>query len=351
LKEIQPSQLSLPDFSQSNTLNAPEILVTETKPSSQPVTSEPPPQASQAPQNNSQGNSQYNSRENSYYGYQTGSQDQSRENSYHGQQGHSGQQTRETSYNGQQGGYSGQQTRENSYYDQQYGYQQYDDYYQGHDQNHDDGEDYYDPAEEYEDWGGYEDYGYDPRRMTMGMRPLPPDDPSENPEQRANRIRSFYKEYFDAPNGAYQQQAYYDGSEYYDDYYYDDQYQPPRGHSSAGGRHRGHTYSNGSYAPGPRAYSSASGRYGHPGRFGPRKPKKQMPPPKALTVLPTPAKLKDDTFLIDQSIDFAPPSRIFAQRAGTPDSLRGEKRPYSPTVRAHIPLASSFDDLSAMPSP
>jgi hypothetical protein len=26
---------------------------------------------------------------------------------------------------------------------------------------------------------------------------LPPEDPADNPEQRANRIRSFYKEYFD----------------------------------------------------------------------------------------------------------------------------------------------------------
>ncbi|KAJ5238657.1 hypothetical protein N7468_003276 [Penicillium chermesinum] len=37
----------------------------------------------------------------------------------------------------------------------------------------------------------------DTRRLTLGVRPLPPEDPSDNPEQRANRIRSFYKEYFD----------------------------------------------------------------------------------------------------------------------------------------------------------
>ncbi|KAJ2986897.1 hypothetical protein NUW58_g4812 [Xylaria curta] len=39
----------------------------------------------------------------------------------------------------------------------------------------------------------------DNRRLSVGLRPLPPDDflESEDPEFRANRIRSFYKEYFD----------------------------------------------------------------------------------------------------------------------------------------------------------
>ena len=212
-----------------------------------------------------------------------------------------------------------------------------------------DEEDYYDPADEYDYYGEYEEDGHDPRRLTMGMRPLPPDDPSENPEQRANRIRSFYKEYFDAPSGG-QGQQYYDGSEYYDDYYGNDVYQAPRGYSVQG-RHRA-TVSNGAYG-GPRAFSSASGRYGRFGG-GPRPrmpPKKKAPPPKALNVLPTPSKLKDDTFILDMAVDFAPPSRAVFQRSGTPDSLRGGQRPYSPTIRAHIPLTSSFDDLAAMPSP
>lgn len=39
--------------------------------------------------------------------------------------------------------------------------------------------------------------GSDPTRVSMGFLPLPPEDPTDNPEQRANRIRSFYKEYFD----------------------------------------------------------------------------------------------------------------------------------------------------------
>ncbi|EFQ33424.1 hypothetical protein CGRA01v4_00850 [Colletotrichum graminicola] len=42
----------------------------------------------------------------------------------------------------------------------------------------------------------------DGKRLSVGFRPLPPDDvmESEDPEERANRIRSFYKEYFDPDN-------------------------------------------------------------------------------------------------------------------------------------------------------
>lgn len=55
-----------------------------------------------------------------------------------------------------------------------------------------------------------QDFDYDVRRLTMGVRPLPPDDPSEDPEERATRIRSFYKEYFDdaKPGPVYSQQDY-----------------------------------------------------------------------------------------------------------------------------------------------
>ena len=236
---------------------------------------------------------------------------------------------------------------------------------------HDD-EDYYDEYEVYgdaepqyyddQDFQDYYDHqeqmGHDPRRSMMGRRPLPPDDPSENPEDRANRIRSFYKEYFEegrTPNQTQQHAQYYNGAEGYFDQrgnsqhhggYYDQQgFQPPRGMSQAGsyGRHRA-TISNGSYQSGPRAFSSASAR-----GAGPRMlPQKRLPPPKALSVLPTPSKLKEDTFI---PIDFAPPKKFHNQRSGTPDSLRGGMRPYSPTVKAHIPLASSFDDLAMIPSP
>ena len=229
-----------------------------------------------------------------------------------------------------------------------------------------DEEDYYDDYYDYE-----EEIGYDPHRLTsMGERPLPPDDPSDNPEQRANRIRSFYKEYFDDTSkpgrkpSKPSRQGYYDGSENYtyDGYdvnqYYDDQGSYPSSRNQSRGpsrftgpegRHRA-TFSAGSFHPGqsPRAYSSASGRFGPPGRRGPQK--KNMPPPKPLMTLPTPHMLKDDSFLTHMPIDFAPPGAFKGQRSGTPDSLRGEMKPYK-AQRAHIPLASSFDDLAVMPSP
>lgn len=230
-------------------------------------------------------------------------------------------------------------------------------------------EDYYDEYYDYAD-----EIGYDPHRLTaVGDRPLPPDDPSENPEQRANRIRSFYKEYFEESSKPTRtpsrpsRQDYYDGSENYAyeghdvNQYYDDQGSYPasrnqsRGPSRQArftgpeGRHRA-TFSTGSFQPGqsPRAYSSASGRYGPPGGRGP--PKKNMPPPKPLMALPTPHMMKDDSFLTHMPIDYAPPGAFKGQRSGTPDSLRGEMKPYKAQL-AHIPLASSFDDLAIMPSP
>ncbi|KIW82676.1 hypothetical protein Z517_05703 [Fonsecaea pedrosoi CBS 271.37] len=266
---------------------------------------------------------------------------------------HQGSDTRSTEFSGPE--LSHNQTSQGQHQAQQEEDDYYDEYeaYGDHDQQYPEEHGYYD----FED---YDDYtGYDPRRLTMGLRPLPPDDPSENPEQRANRIRSFYKEYFDdsKPQNPVQNMQYYDGAEGYhqdshgpgaypDGYYDQAAYYPPRGMSQNGayGRHRA-TVSNGSYQSGPRAFSSASGRYGGYPRMP---PPKNLPPPKALNLLPTPAKLKEDTFL---PIDFAPPQKIHNQRSGTPDSLRGGLRPYSPAVRAHIPLASSFDDLAVIPSP
>lgn len=214
----------------------------------------------------------------------------------------------------------------------------------------DDASDYYDDdtLDEYQDY-----MGYTYRGSMMGTRPLPPDDPSENPEQRANRIRSFYKEYFDDSGKSGQagrQTAYYDGSEQYDDFdygYYEQSHS--RGPSvRSDNRHRAFSHgSHGYHPPGPRAYSSMSGRAGPRQRVP---PKKKPPPPKPLMTLPTPHKLKDDDFL-PNAIDFAPPQVFRNQRAGTPDNLRGSLRPYSPSVRAHVPLTSSFDDLAVVPSP
>lgn len=241
---------------------------------------------------------------------------------------------------------------------------------------------YMDPIDEYslgvDDTNGL---GYDVRRLSMGMRPLPPDDPTDNPEQRANRIRSFYKEYFDdsKPGPVQAARGYYED---YDQEYLGDgamfdpvsnqiighqpQYPEQRGRPFAEpmgrramtppprapprfGRPHAATMSGSSrlMPPGPRAFSSASGR-GPPGRG---QPKKQLPPPKALNVLPTPHMLKDDSFAIFNSMDFAPPSSARDRAAGRPESPRGGLRPYSPMVAAHMPLQSSFDDLAAMPSP
>jgi hypothetical protein len=233
------------------------------------------------------------------------------------------------------------------------------------------------------------DIGYDPRRNTADIRPLPPDDPSENPEQRANRIRSFYKEYFEEtkPGSKATHQSYYDGSEEYADYdyaydpaydqaydpaydeahdpsydpgYHYDQYPmaedysrsmtpPPRGPPRfMGTAHKPRSMSSGSYIPErSQVYSSASGRVGSAMGGMPAR-KKNLPPPKPLHVLPTPHMLKDDIIL---PIDFAPPNRAGGFRAGTPDSLKGGLRPYSPAVPAHLPLVSSFDELAPMPSP
>ena len=216
--------------------------------------------------------------------------------------------------------------------------------------------------------------GFDPHRSSMGFRPLPPDDPTDNPEQRANRIRSFYKEYFDDSRPGPIRAA----GDYYEDY--DQHYlgdgaifdpasgqfvtAPPRGRPYAEsygrramtppprappgyGRRHAATMSGSSrmMPPRSRAHSTHSGRFGPSGR-GP--PPKQVPPPQPLNVLPSPHLLKEDTFL---PMDFAPPTTARERQAGRSESPRGGLRPYSPNVPAHMPLASSFDDLAPMPSP
>ncbi|KAL3473752.1 hypothetical protein BJX99DRAFT_191265 [Aspergillus californicus] len=220
----------------------------------------------------------------------------------------------------------------------------------------------------------------DTRRMTMGLRPLPPDDPADNPEQRANRIRSFYKEYFDESKAG-QRETYYEdyGDDYYphdEDYVYDpvtgEYYDavppmppapyaepvtrramtpPPRAppRFQGAGRHMA-TGSVGGFSerfhpPGPRAFSSASGRFPG-GRVPPRRP---APPPAPLNILPSPHMLKDDSIMMAH--EFAPGSNFKDQRDGRPETPTGGVRPYSPMVRAHTPLVSVFNDLAPMPSP
>ena len=217
--------------------------------------------------------------------------------------------------------------------------------------------------------------GFDARRLSMGFRPLPPDAviESDDPEIRANRIRSFYKEYFDDSKPAPQGQYYEDYDENYlgDAAYYDpDQNNfvmpyaqpvtrramtppprgprfqgPPRGmHGSMGGMSAG---GMGMRPPGPRAFSSASGRMGPQGQ-GPRRP---LPPPADLNSLPTPSKLRDDSFALMNAIEFAPPQTYRDRQAGRSESPLGERRPYSPAVPAFAPVVSAFDELAPIPSP
>lgn len=267
----------------------------------------------------------------------------------------------------------------------------------------------------------------DNRRLSVGFRPLPPDEimESEDPEYRANRIRSFYKEYFevDKPENmppvppmpsmtsmAQQRgpphQHHQQGSVgYYEDYdanyaqdapYFDpatnsfvmpyaqpvsrramtpppsgQRFPGPRGpprafHGSQAGMRLppnvrgpprpGSSVSN-QRGPHSRPGSSMSSAYGRAragsamsgSRFG--GPKKPLPPPADLSTLPTPAKLKDDSFAILNAIDFAPPDS-FAERArGRSQSPAGERRPYKMPVPAHSPLVNAFDELPALPSP
>lgn len=200
----------------------------------------------------------------------------------------------------------------------------------------------------------------DTRRMTFGLRPLPPEDPTEDPEQRANRIRSFYKEYFDQSHHRPMT------GEFYEDYPIEfNGYDPVTGEpmgvpapfaADPYGR-RAMTppprappkmaYGSGSTGvdlPSPRVFSSASGRF--PGPNMP--PKKRAPPPGPLKVLPTPHMLNDDAFT--QSIEFAPGRNMRDRREGRPDTPTGGLRPYSPTTRAVTPLISPFDELTAVPS-
>ncbi|KAF4123748.1 hypothetical protein GMORB2_6449 [Geosmithia morbida] len=248
----------------------------------------------------------------------------------------------------------------------------------------------------------------DNRRISVGLRPLPPSDvtDSEDPEYRANRIRSFYKEYFEdttaqaPPMPSVPSEYAAGGAQYYEDY--DQQYlgdatyfdpdsnafvmpgaQPvhrramtppptnrrgppgpgprgpgPRGPGGPGGPHGPHGSMSGmrpragssfggraASSLGPRPDSSASAR---PGRAA---PKKMMPPPAPLSTLPTPSKLGDDSFAIFNATDFAPPESFGNRAGGRSQSPMGERRPYSPSVPAASPLVTTYDELNALPSP
>ncbi len=225
--------------------------------------------------------------------------------------------------------------------------------------------------------------GFDPKRISIGFRPLPPNavNESDDPEVRANRIRSFYKEYFDeskpAPAGQYSED--YDENYLGDATYFDPETNafvmpyaepitrramtppprgprfqgPPRGRKgsmgamSVGGGRGPQMYPPGPYPQGPKAYSTASGSGG---RRGPPGPKRPMVPPSDLTTIPTPSKLRDDSFILNP-MDFAPAPTARERVAGRSESPFGERRPYSPAVPAFAPIASAFEELAPIPSP
>lgn len=249
------------------------------------------------------------------------------------------------------------------------------------------------------------------KRHSIGVRPLPPSEvtESEDPETRANRIRSFYKEYFDDSKNAEPMpplQQGYDYNQghaqggYYEDYdqsylneaaYYDPDTNsfvmpytqpvarramtpPPSGSrfpGPRGGPRRPHAGSVGGMSlPGNHGPPHRPGSAASNGRWGPRPgssasnqnsrgragsamsaSRKPMPPPAVLTTLPNPSKLRDDSFAIMGAIDFAPPSNFKDQAVGRSQSpAGGERLAYlSPTV--HSPLVSAFDEMAALPSP
>ncbi|GAM82234.1 hypothetical protein ANO11243_002130 [Dothideomycetidae sp. 11243] len=207
-------------------------------------------------------------------------------------------------------------------------------------------------------------YPADSRRVSvMGMRPLPPDDPSDNPEQRANRIRSFYREYFDDskpnPPGHYPMpDPYQYGAEqntYQDEVDDGMVYDPDTGafYYAQPQRQFAEPVTRRAMTPPPRATGQM--RAGHRSVMSTQSagrpmapPKKRMPPPKPLTSLPTPHLLRDDS----TSTDFAPRATFRDRQLGRgSDSPLGSPRPFSPAFRPHTPLGSSFDDLAVMPSP
>lgn len=241
----------------------------------------------------------------------------------------------------------------------------------------------------------------DNKRLSVGFRPLPPDEvtESEDPEYRANRIRSFYKEYFDDSKEAPPPMPA-PPSQYYEDVdqrylgeaaaYFDPESNafvmpyaepvtrramtpPPTGRRGPGGPDPRGPGGPGPRRPGgPHAPHGSLGGMSLPGgprgrpragsAFGPRPdssasargrgpPAKRLPPPAPLTTLPTPSKLKDDSFAILGAIDFAPPDTFRDNVAGRSQSPFGERRAYSPSVPVATPVVSAFEELAALPSP
>ncbi|CAN8103551.1 unnamed protein product [Discula destructiva] len=247
-------------------------------------------------------------------------------------------------------------------------------------------------------------------RLSVGARPLPPSDvlEHEDPETRANRIRSFYKEYFEDTKGAPPMPAipgeYGDSTvdNYGDAAYFDpDSNQfvmpyaepitrramtpPPTGRIPGGPGPRGPS-NMGPRGPGPRGpprnfagSMGGSSMHGMPlppragtsmSGYGPRpdssasargapragsamsaRPKKPVAPPSPLNTLPTPGKLTDDHFSLINAADFAPPTNYSERVRGRSQSPLGERRNFAPAVPVASPLVGTLDEMAALPSP
>lgn len=244
-------------------------------------------------------------------------------------------------------------------------------------------------------------------RLSVGVRPLPPNEmlESDDAESRAMRIRSFYKEYFDDSKEAKPPMPQPQSAQYYEDLdpgygeaaYFDPDSNafvmpyaepvtrramtppPSNRRPMPGPRARGPggpgPGPHGPMGPGPRgppggfpgprpragSSYSAAGRWAqsprpgssasHQGGSRPPGPRKPMPPPAALNTLPTPSKLKDDAFLIEDPIAFAPPPTLKDVAAGRSQSPLGERRPYQLNVPVASPMSSAFDNIPDLPSP
>lgn len=231
------------------------------------------------------------------------------------------------------------------------------------------------------------------KRLSVGFRPLPPNEvtESEDPEYRANRIRSFYKEYFEDSGSREPPPPLptHHGGPQYEDYdenflgdaaYFDVETNafvmpyaqpvtrramtpPPTGRVRGGpggrpggrgprGPHGPHGSMGGGMARRPWAGSTATPRPGSSASTGMRgAPKKRLPPPAVLKTLPTPSKLGNDSFAIMNAIDFAPPDSFEERAAGRSQSLLEERRAYQLKKPVASSLITAFDELAVLPSP
>ena len=226
----------------------------------------------------------------------------------------------------------------------------------------------------------------DNRRLSMGFRPLPPDaNPDDTAEERAMRIRSFYKEYFSADETAGSAPPIPQAPTRFQDEYskqfaapsgFDDSVpvldsktgrfvmpgskpfaEPPARRAMTPPPRMPPRFMGPGSNPGSRAGSAAGGRFipgGEPRSFSSasnhnQAPRRPIEPPKPLNLMPTPGKLTEDAFASPHM--FAPAVRIVRDESSDANNRLGGVRPYSPAVAPHVPLASAFEELPVMPSP